>query len=142
MKEVAEEVTPVCGGSKAASAAAYKFRMKPVRPVVPANEAEKKELEADLKLLGLSQLREMPWTLKSEGMLRECIGAVIPGSLENTKRGKPDQWTVRDVVKAFQTPTEGIESLSRSINRLGGYFAGTIDNKEGWSLAVRPSIMS
>src|SRR5450759_1057744 len=133
-KGVAEEVTPVRGGSKAASTAVYRFRMKPVRPVVPAIEAEKKELEADLKALGLSHLREMPWTLQSEGMLRECIGAAVPVLLEKTKRGNPDQWTARDVGKAFQTPTEGVESLTRGINRLGGYFAGTIDNKEGWSL--------
>src|SRR5450759_2963037 len=134
-KGVAEELTPVCGGGKASSAASDKFRMKLVRPIVPAGDVEKKELEADLALLGLSYLRELPWTLKSEEMMREYIGAAILDLLEGTKRGKPDQWTIRDVAKAFKTPSDGIEALSRTINRLGGYFAGTIDNKEGWSLA-------
>ena len=126
-------MSPGRGGSKASSAASFKFRMKPVRPVVPAGEAEK-ELEADLTLMGLSYLRELPWTLKSEEMLRECIGAPVPDTLEGTKRGKPDQWTIRDVAKAFKAPSDGIQTLSRTTNRLGGYFAGTIDAKEGWSL--------
>ena len=104
-KGVAEAMSPGRGGSKASSAATYKFRMKPVRPIVPAGDAEKKELEADLTLMGLSYLRELPWTLKSEEMLRECIGVAVPDTLEGSKRGKPDQWTIRDVAKAFKTPS-------------------------------------
>lgn len=55
-------------------AAPTKIQLWSMKLEVPVDPAEKELLRESLKVIGLSSLLDMPWTLKSEKMIRELRG--------------------------------------------------------------------
>src|SRR5450759_3710690 len=74
-KEAVREVTPPRGTPKKTQEYAGTIRMRTVRPVIPTDAAEKEMLMRDLAKMKVSRLAELPWSLQSEEMLRELLGA-------------------------------------------------------------------
>lgn len=109
-------------------------KMKAVRPVIPDSARERDLLGEELAKMGLRTLITLPWSMQSEDMLKECLGNPVPEPYAGTKRGKPSWWKEQDIAKAFDVPCTGTRVLSRGDNRLAPFFAGQIDEKEGWSV--------
>src|SRR5450759_4681000 len=79
-------------------------------------------------------LLELPWSVQSEAMCREFMGAPVPSEFAKTRRGVIQGWDDLDISRAFGVPRTGTSWLSRGDDRVRGCFAGKIDDKEGWSM--------
>lgn len=102
-----------------------------ISPAIPTDLQEKDQLNRDLTRMGLNNLLALPWSCQSEKMIRELLAEVEP-DFPKTIRAQPDFWTVQQVGHAFRVPDSGLKLLNRGDNRLGPYFEGRPDQKEGW----------
>src|SRR5450759_4982179 len=67
-------------------------------------------------------------------MCREFMGAPVPAEFAKSRRGVIAAWDELEIGQAFGVPRIGTSWLSRGDDQVRGYFAGKIDDKEGWSV--------
>jgi hypothetical protein len=125
---------PAMRGSIRKAAPIATIVMKSVRPVIPTEPAEKRKLEEDLAVMRCENLMRIPWSCQNEALVREIMEGSEPVEFAKTVRARPKTWNQVDIGTAFKVPRDGDLMLPRGDNRLGPYFKGKIDTKEGWSL--------
>lgn len=108
--------------------------LRTVVPKVPSEERDREILDADLRRMGCGGLRNRPWCVRDEKMVRELIEGTS-NEWDNTIRAAPKKWTEELWRGTYDFAANGEGMCSRGESFIEGRFRNKPDPKDGLTVA-------